>query len=104
MLFNIKPMKKLFILLVALPLLCTTAIAQTPGFRSGLIFGIGQATIKNSNVDNQTGKLAFLAGFGLNYQFTKYFGLYGNILFASKGTAFTGADGGNAISGCYSYK
>jgi len=104
LLFNIKPMKKLFILLVALPLLYTTAIAQTPGFRSGLIFGIGQATIKNSSIDNQTGKLAFLAGFGLNYQFTKYFGLYGNILFVSKGTSFTGADGGNGITGSNPYK
>ncbi len=99
-------MRKLLIVLVTLPLFYTSAMAQSPGFRSGLIVGIGQATIKNSTISDQTGKLAFMAGFGLNYQFTKNLGLYGNVLFSSKGSSFTGSDQGNGVLSVnnYSYK
>jgi hypothetical protein len=94
-------MKKLFILLLigSLPL---SVFAQSKGFRFGGMFGLGEGRIKNPTITSQSGKLAVTGGFGVNYQFRKIFGLYGNLLYTSKGAKADGIEG--SVIGTYPYE
>lgn len=74
--------------------------AQTPGFRMGGMFGVGESRIKSEGITNETGKLALTAGMTMTYQFSKNFGIYANALFTTKGTKSAGVE---RVSGIFTY-
>jgi hypothetical protein len=96
-------MKQILILffLFQLSPLC---FSQSNGLRIGASLGVGEATIKKTDISNQTGKLAFQGGLALNYQFIKNFGLYGNILYATKGSRSSGTERVSGFFGTTDYK
>lgn len=84
-------MKNIALILIIAMLPFSTK-AQSKGTRLGLMFGVGKAKVDNENFLNQSGKIALGGGFGLSYQLSENFGMYGNVLFTSKGTKSTGTD------------
>lgn len=82
----------ILILILIVVMLPVTAIAQSKGTRLGILFGAGKAKVDNENFLNQSGKLVLGGGFGISYQLAKNFGMYGNVLFTSKGTKSTGTE------------
>jgi hypothetical protein len=91
-------MKNLFLTLFILSFI--TIKAQSRGTRIGAQAGIGETWFSNSlngksfSGVNATPKLFFTAGLGASHQFTRWFGLNGSVLLASKGQSFEGTEQG----------
>jgi hypothetical protein len=78
--------RKTLLVLIIIALIPYTSYSQSKGSRLGILFGIGQAKTDNAILPNQYKKIALGGGVGYNYQFNKIVGIYGNVLFTSKGT------------------
>jgi len=83
-------MKKL--ILIPFIVLCIQSIsAQTPGFRYGGHFGLGESGFNSLGAGiSQQGKLNLYAGIAASEQFTNHFGLDADALFVSKGERLSG--------------
>jgi hypothetical protein len=95
--------KKNLVLILIVVLLPFTTFAQSKGLRLGVLFGVGKAKVENEDFLNQSGKIALGGGLGMTYQLTKNIGVYGNLLFTSKGTKSTGTEMFSGPSGQINY-
>jgi hypothetical protein len=77
--------------------------SQSKGFRYGARFGIGQASISNASIPNQTGKLALNAGFTASHQFNRHIGLCADFLFTAKGSRASGTTTQTGVFGTRTY-
>jgi hypothetical protein len=91
------------VIYIALLSFAGSVSAQNTGFKYGARFGIGQASISDAGIENQTGKLSLNAGLTSAYHFTNYFGLTTDILFVSKGSRATGSETESGFFGSTSY-
>lgn len=91
--------KKILLLIIFAGLLPVVTFAQSQGGRIGILLGAGKAKVDNEDFPDQSGKVALGGGLGATFQLTKNIGMYGNLLFVSKGTKATGTETLNGSSG-----
>jgi hypothetical protein len=89
----------IFLFIIICPIL---SYSQSEGLRIGATGGIGQSKIHNSSLPDNS-KLSALGGISYSYQFNKFLGLYGNVLYVSKGAKIDSYDRINWFFGYTDY-
>jgi hypothetical protein len=85
-------MKRIILTIAIISVGATALFAQSPGFKKGARFSLGEASFKDFNHDNITtdSKLLMSGGVSVSNQFTENFGLMADVLFTSKGAKGSG--------------